>query len=121
MKTKTEGNSISLDLMVNVVVGGTQDGHHLHLRVLQCPAVLGHLQSLPLGLEGLKKVQVIVSFIFIIKTISFTFQTKTKSETPRTCLSIQVLKKNHEKFNVLSDVKDLGLGTLYGLHNRKNY
>jgi hypothetical protein len=48
-----EAFSVSLDLVVNGVVGRPQQSHHLLLRVLEGPAVLGHLQRFPLCLEGL--------------------------------------------------------------------
>ena len=47
-------SSISLDLMVDVVGGGSEERDHLLLGVLQRPAVFRHLQRLPLGLERLQ-------------------------------------------------------------------
>ena len=44
--------SSQLVLVVEVLPGGPDDGHHVHLRVLERPVVLGDLERLPLGLEG---------------------------------------------------------------------
>ena len=46
--------SISLDLVVHVVVGRTQNREHFLLGILEAPAVLCDLQGLPLSFEGLK-------------------------------------------------------------------
>ena len=43
-----------MDLVVNIVIGWSQLRHHLLFRVLQGPAVLRNLKSLPFGLESLE-------------------------------------------------------------------
>jgi hypothetical protein len=46
-----------LVLVVQVLAGRSDDGHHVHLGVLQRPVVLRNLEGLPLGLEGLFRVR----------------------------------------------------------------
>ena len=58
-----------LVLVVEVVARGSQQRHHLVLRVLQRPVVLGHLQGLPLSLEGL--LGVLKTKELIIPTFTF--------------------------------------------------